>query len=112
MGALVRRHVRIILRRATEQALAEALQLLWRDGLVFVDGVPESEASVSQIVNRIGPLMNTFYGPTWDVRSVPDAKNVAYTAKYLGFHMDLLYMREPPAFHRWAKRSWEFRSVR
>ncbi|KIW66948.1 hypothetical protein PV04_06228 [Phialophora macrospora] len=81
-----------------EDALAETLYLLWRDGLVFVDGVPESEASVSQIVTRIGPLMTTFYGPTWDVRSVPDAKNVAYTAKYLGFHMDLLYMREPPGF--------------
>ena len=81
-----------------DDALAEALKVLWRDGLVFVDGVPESEASVSQITTRIGPLMHTFYGPTWDVRSVPNAKNVAYTAKYLGFHMDLLYMREPPAF--------------
>ena len=81
-----------------DNTLAEALHLLWRDGLVFVDGVPESEGSVSQIASRIGPLMTTFYGPTWDVRSVPDAKNVAYTAKYLGFHMDLLYMREPPAF--------------
>ena len=81
-----------------DDALAAALRLLWRDGLVFIDGVPESESSVSQITTRIGPLMNTFYGPTWDVRSVPDAKNVAYTAKYLGFHMDLLYMHEPPAF--------------
>ncbi|OCT51423.1 gamma-butyrobetaine dioxygenase [Cladophialophora carrionii] len=81
-----------------DDALADTMYLLWRDGLVFVDGVPESDASVSQIVTRIGPLMNTFYGTTWDVKSVPDAKNVAYTAKYLGFHMDLLYMREPPAF--------------
>ncbi|KAK5467778.1 hypothetical protein LTS15_000751 [Exophiala xenobiotica] len=79
-------------------SLAEALHLLWRDGLVFIDGVPESEDSVSQIVNRIGPLQQTFYGPTWDVRSVPNAKNVAYTSKHLGFHMDLLYMRDPPGF--------------
>ncbi|KAH0837038.1 hypothetical protein AYO21_08841 [Fonsecaea monophora] len=83
---------------SSDDALADALHLLWRDGLVFIDGVPESEGSVSQLVTRIGPLMNTFYGPTWDVRSVPNPKNVAYTAKYLGFHMDLLYMREPPAF--------------
>ncbi|OAP60079.1 hypothetical protein AYL99_05081 [Fonsecaea erecta] len=60
---------------SNDDALAEALHLLWRDGLVFVDGVPESGGSVSQIVTRIGPLMNTFYGPTWDVRSVPNAKN-------------------------------------
>ncbi|KIW56331.1 hypothetical protein PV05_04997 [Exophiala xenobiotica] len=79
-------------------SLAEAMHLLWRDGLVFIDGVPESEESVSQIVNRMGPLQQTFYGPTWDVRSVPNAKNVAYTSKHLGFHMDLLYMRDPPGF--------------
>ncbi|KIX02265.1 uncharacterized protein Z518_08204 [Rhinocladiella mackenziei CBS 650.93] len=79
-------------------SLAAAVHLLWRDGLVFIDGVPESESSVAAIVNRIGPLMQTFYGPTWDVRSVPNAKNVAYTSKYLGFHMDLLYMRDPPGF--------------
>lgn len=79
-------------------SFANAMHLLWRDGLVFIDGVPESEDSVSQIVNRIGPLQQTFYGPTWDVRSVPDAKNVAYTSKHLGFHMDLLYMRDPPGF--------------
>ncbi|KAK6371564.1 uncharacterized protein PV06_01403 [Exophiala oligosperma] len=81
-----------------KQSFAEAMHLLWRDGLLFIDGVPESEGSVSQIVNRIGPLQQTFYGPTWDVRSVPNAKNVAYTSKYLGFHMDLLYMRDPPGF--------------
>jgi len=79
-----------------DEALATALHLLWRDGLVFLDEVPEREDAVKQIVERIGPLNNTFYGPTWDVRSVPQAKNVAYTSKHLGFHMDLLYMREPP----------------
>ncbi|KAI1619018.1 gamma-butyrobetaine dioxygenase [Exophiala viscosa] len=77
---------------------ANAMHLLWRDGLLFLDGVPETEDSVAQIVNRIGPLQQTFYGPTWDVRSVPNAKNVAYTSKYLSFHMDLLYMRDPPGF--------------
>lgn len=76
--------------------LARSLHLLWRDGLVFIDQVPESEESVRTIVERMGPLQNTFYGPTWNVRSVPQAKNVAYTSKYLGFHMDLLYMRDPP----------------
>ncbi|EXJ80778.1 hypothetical protein A1O3_07062 [Capronia epimyces CBS 606.96] len=80
------------------KTLGETLHLLWRDGLVFIDGVPEDESSVAAIVNRIGPLQQTFYGPTWDVRSVPDAKNVAYTSKHLGFHMDLLYMRDPPGF--------------
>lgn len=79
-------------------SLALVLRLLWLHGLVFLDNVPKEASSVSQIVERIGPLRNTFYGSTWNVRSVPQAKNVAYTSKYLGFHMDLLYMNNPPGF--------------
>lgn len=65
-------------------------------GLVFLNGVPKSEEAVEKIASRIGPLRNTFYGKTWDVVSVNEAKNVAYTDKYLGLHQDLLYMENPP----------------
>ncbi|PGH08870.1 hypothetical protein AJ80_07742 [Polytolypa hystricis UAMH7299] len=71
---------------------------LQRFGLAFVKGVPEDEASVANIATRMGPLRNSFYGSTWDVRSVPEAANVAYTNKFLGFHMDLMYMRNPPGY--------------
>ena len=76
--------------------LYKALQQLHSHGLLFLKDVPESAESVSRIVQRIGPLKNTFYGETWDVRSVPEAKNVAYTSQDLGFHMDLMYMEQPP----------------
>ena len=76
--------------------LHKALQQLHSHGLLFLKDVPESPDSVSRIVQRIGPLKNTFYGETWDVRSVPEAKNVAYTSQDLGFHMDLMYMEQPP----------------
>ncbi|KAK1814762.1 hypothetical protein LTR12_010809 [Friedmanniomyces endolithicus] len=79
-----------------DSTLHQALLTLHTHGLLFLTSVPENEASVSSIVERIGPLKNTFYGSTWDVRSVPNAKNVAYTARDLGFHMDLLYMQQPP----------------
>lgn len=78
------------------RSLAWALQQLYSTGLAFITGVPKSELSVGKIAKRIGPLRTTFYGDTWDVRSVPDAKNVAYTSRNLGFHMDLLYMQESP----------------
>lgn len=71
---------------------------LHRYGLAFIRGVPSSTDSVARIAERMGPLRNSFYGQTWDVRSVPGSANVAYTNKHLGFHMDLLYMREPPGF--------------
>jgi len=65
-------------------------------GLVFLRGVPNSQNAVELIAKRIGNLRDTFYGRTWDVKSVPQAKNVAYTNVFLGFHMDLLYMTDPP----------------
>ncbi|KAI9871423.1 MAG: hypothetical protein M1830_002930 [Pleopsidium flavum] len=80
----------------SDQSLHEALTQLSRYGLLFLTDVPSSEESVINIGMRIGPLRDTFYGRTWDVKSVPDAKNVAYTHQNLGLHMDLLYMREPP----------------
>ncbi|KAH0269613.1 Clavaminate synthase-like protein, partial [Aureobasidium melanogenum] len=79
-----------------DKVLFDLLQQLQMYGLVFIKNVPEAESSVVQTANRIGPLKNTFYGDTWDVRSVSNAKNVAYTDVNLGFHMDLLYMQQPP----------------
>ncbi|MCJ1257441.1 hypothetical protein MMC24_005266 [Lignoscripta atroalba] len=76
--------------------LHTALKRLQLYGLLFLVDVPSDPTAIEAIANRIGPLRNTFYGSTWDVRSVPSAKNVAYTARDLGFHMDLLYMADPP----------------
>ena len=56
-------------------------------GLLFIHSIPSSTDAVTRIAERIGPLKNTLYGSTWDVRSVPSAKNVAYTSSHLGFHM-------------------------
>ncbi|OAX79522.1 hypothetical protein ACJ72_06157 [Emergomyces africanus] len=75
-----------------------AMRSLKHLGIIFVKDIPESAEMVEKIASRMGPLRNSFYGQTWDVRSVPDAKNVAYTNKHLDFHMDLLYMKDPPGY--------------
>lgn len=80
----------------SREGLALALHHLSQKGLVFIKDVPPDGGSVANLAQRIGLLRNTFYGSTWDVRSKPDAENVAYTSRFLGFHMDLLYMKEPP----------------
>lgn len=80
----------------SNDALFDALRQLKLYGLVFIQGAPTTETAVESIANRIGNLRETFYGRTWNVKSVPQAKNVAYTSQYLGFHMDLLYMATPP----------------
>lgn len=80
----------------TDAGLAMALHHLWNRGLFFIKDVPGHEDSVQKLAERITHLRNTFYGATWDVKSKPDAENVAYTSRHLGYHMDLLYMVEPP----------------
>lgn len=81
---------------SSDATLHEALTHLYRYGLIFLSNVPSTDDSVINIGTRIGPLRDTFYGRTWEVKSVPDAKNVAYTHQNLGLHMDLLYMQNPP----------------
>ncbi|KAF2730211.1 Clavaminate synthase-like protein [Polyplosphaeria fusca] len=81
---------------AEDEALFDALSHLNKYGLLFLKGVPESEESVVNIAGRIGTLKDTFYGRTWDVKSKPNAENIAYTQHFLGLHMDLLYTSNPP----------------
>ncbi|KAI9809000.1 MAG: hypothetical protein M1825_002289 [Sarcosagium campestre] len=80
-----------------DSVLLTALRQLRIYGLVFLKDVPQSdEQAVERIALRIGALKDTFYGRTWDVKSVAEAKNVAYTHQSLGLHMDLLYFQQPP----------------
>ncbi len=69
---------------------------LHRRGLIFLGGVPQSEAAVVDIAEKIGDVQTTFYGRSWDVVSKPEAENVAYTSEFLGLHQDLMYFDEPP----------------
>ena len=85
----------------SEKTLFTTLKALHTHGLVFLHNVPDtiatdSSLSVANIVERIGSIRHTFYGRTWDVKSVPQAINVAYTNVFLGMHMDLCYLDNTP----------------
>ncbi|KAH7318273.1 hypothetical protein B0I35DRAFT_324694, partial [Stachybotrys elegans] len=80
----------------TEKGLIQAVGDLCRLGIVIITDVPKEEASVNEITTRIAPIMETFYGLTFDVKVKPDAENVAYTNDYLAPHQDLLYLDSPP----------------
>lgn len=71
-------------------AYRQMLHELESYGLVFITDMPDNERAIEQLAETIGPLRNTFYGRTWDVKDKPNAENVAYTAGFLGLHMDLL----------------------
>lgn len=81
-----------------DRRLLHALRNLNLYGILLVRGIPDNEHAVEDLTSRIGGVRDTFYGRTWDVKSVPNAKNVAYTQQHLGLHMDLLYMQNPPGF--------------
>ncbi|CCG80709.1 putative Gamma-butyrobetaine hydroxylase subfamily [Taphrina deformans PYCC 5710] len=82
-----------------ESTVNTVTQHLTKYGLCFINNCPAGSKAESQLqilAQRIGPLKNTFYGPTWNVRAVESAKNVAYTNVDLDLHMDLLYYESPP----------------
>lgn len=73
-----------------DQAFTTSLKDLSDTGLICLSGVPETERAIEDVALKLGPIRDTFYGRTWDVKDKPKADNVAYTAGYLGMHMDLL----------------------
>ncbi|KAF8467723.1 hypothetical protein BDZ91DRAFT_813319 [Kalaharituber pfeilii] len=79
-----------------EEVLYFALQQLVAYGLVFLKEVPQDPNIIEKIAEKIGNIKETFYGRTWDVKSVQNSKNIAYTPLNLGLHMDLLYFESPP----------------
>lgn len=63
-------------------------------GFGIVDNVPAKDGMVVEVGNRFGHVRVTNYGAFFDVRSVPDPSNLAYTAVALGVHTDNPY-RDP-----------------
>lgn len=70
-----------------KRTFRHVIRQLFKYGIAFISKVPPISASVASIGNRLGGPMRTIYGATWDVRSLPSAKNVADTSSDLGFHM-------------------------
>lgn len=80
---------------------ADALEALNQYGILQITGIPQGEGTprptVENIAAAIGEFARpTFYGTSWNVKSVQQPRNVAYTSVYLPLHMDLLYYESPP----------------
>ncbi|KAJ3086237.1 hypothetical protein HK102_013374 [Quaeritorhiza haematococci] len=76
--------------------MREAFRFFRDYGLLFLKDVPVEDHAIETVATSFGPIRETFYGRTWDVKSKPNAKNIAYTSLDLGLHMDLLYFEAPP----------------
>lgn len=85
-----------------------AVKQLNKYGLLFVNNIPDPSAletmteqnsgewPISKLAERFGYIKKTFYGTLFDVKTVEEAKNIAYTSVFLPLHMDLLYYESPP----------------
>jgi gamma-butyrobetaine dioxygenase len=84
--------------RGSPAARLAWLTRLLQDGLVFLDEVPAAESTLLEVTPLIGRVLETNYGYTFDVRSIPQPENLAYSDLGLGLHTDNPYREPVPGF--------------
>jgi gamma-butyrobetaine dioxygenase len=75
-------------------ALAEMLEQYVAHGFVLLRNVPATPGTVLEVGVRFGQVRTTNFGALFDVKSKPDADDLAYTGLALAPHTDNPY-REP-----------------
>jgi gamma-butyrobetaine dioxygenase len=86
-----------------EARASPGLRLPWlirllQQGLAFLTGVPAEETALLLAMPLVGRVLETNYGLTFDVRSVPQPENLAYSDLGLGLHTDNPYRKPVPGF--------------
>ncbi len=84
--------------RAHPAARLAWLTRLLQEGLAFLDEVPATESAILEAIPLVGRVLETNYGHTFDVRSVPQPENLAYSDLGLGLHTDNPYREPVPGF--------------
>jgi gamma-butyrobetaine dioxygenase len=74
------------------------LTRLLQDGLAFLRDAPVTETALLTSMPLIGRVLETNYGLTFSVRSVPQPENLAYSDLGLGLHTDNPYREPVPGF--------------
>ncbi|HTQ00628.1 MAG TPA: TauD/TfdA family dioxygenase, partial [Casimicrobiaceae bacterium] len=71
---------------------------LVQEGIAFLSGVPSTERAILDAVAPMGFVIDTNYGRVFDVKSVPQPENLAYSDRGLGLHTDNPYRDPVPGF--------------
>ena len=74
------------------------LTRLLQDGVAFLSAVPSTDAAILEAMSVIGRVAETNYGLVFDVRSVAQPENLAYSDLGLGLHTDNPYREPVPGF--------------
>jgi alpha-ketoglutarate-dependent taurine dioxygenase len=84
--------------RTRPAARLDWLTRLLQQGLAFLEEVPAAESAILEAMPLVGRILETNYGLTFDVRSVPQPENLAYSDLGLGLHTDNPYREPVPGF--------------
>ncbi|MBS0393001.1 MAG: TauD/TfdA family dioxygenase [Proteobacteria bacterium] len=79
-------------------ARVDWLTRLAQDGLAFIHGVPARDRALLHAAALLGFVAETNYGLLFDVRSVAQPENLAYSDFGLGLHTDNPYRNPVPGF--------------
>jgi [2-(trimethylamino)ethyl]phosphonate dioxygenase len=74
------------------------LYYVGRDGLAFLSGVPIEDGAAQRIADLIGFVRETNYGSIFDVRTMAEPNNLAYTSRELPVRTDNPYRDPVPGF--------------
>ena len=80
----------------TDTQLADWLEPFLRYGFIIFSGVPSEHHAVLQAARVFGFTRETNFGVVFDVRSVPNATDLAYTPVHLDPHTDNPYRSPVP----------------
>jgi alpha-ketoglutarate-dependent taurine dioxygenase len=84
--------------RGDARSRLEWLTRLLQDGIAFLREVPCEPRSILAAVAFVGRVAETNYGQVFDVRSVAQPENLAYSDLGLGLHTDNPYREPVPGF--------------
>ncbi|KAF0682542.1 Aste57867_25340 [Aphanomyces stellatus] len=80
---------------ADDAGLSAWLDLFHAYGFALLDNVPADDG-LARLTDRVGPIRNTFWGPTWSVQSEPQPMNLSMTSHPLHPHTDFGWSEAPP----------------
>lgn len=84
--------------RSEESALRDLLVDLHRVGCCLITGAPVVPGSLRDVASHFGRVSATNFGELFDVRSVVDPADLAYTPIGLAAHTDQPYRRPVPGY--------------
>jgi hypothetical protein len=84
--------------RSNSAVRLDWLTRLLQDGIAFLGAVPATESAILEAMTLVGRVAETNYGLVFDVRSVPQPENLAYSDLGLGLHTDNPYREPVPGF--------------